>query len=462
MYTFGYRGFESPPLRHISSSAAGGITRDIGDIVDIGNIGLGIALLAGFLSFASPCVLPIVPGYLTFITGLSFEQLTERQRSAQLVLSAMLKSLPFVCGFSLVFIALGASASAVSGLLRSNLGLLKGIAGLGIMILGLHLAGVLPISALLQERRFAKEPAEPGMIRAFVAGIFFAFGWTPCVGPILAGILAIAATTETLSQGVLLLAVYSLGLGIPFVFSAVFLNGFLSLFKGMKAYLRQMEVGAGMLLVLVGLLIFTDKLAWVSSRLTFLNPEALLVSEVQEAGAPDPGTSEAPPVRNGYGEYNFTLTTVDGDRVSLSDYAGKVVLVNFWATWCGPCVIETPALVRMYHKYKGQGFAVIGVALQSEEDGVRDFVQKYNIPYAIGRDPSDEIGLRYQVFALPSSFLFAPDGTVQRAFTGYVAEDVLDRELEKTFRMSPAPRSTPQIKAIAYPIGAPASEERNP
>ena len=116
----------------------------------------------------------------------------------------------------------------------------------------------------------------------------------------------------------------------------------------------------------------------------------------------------------------------------------------------------------MYHKYKRHGFAVIGVALQSEEDGVRDFVRKYNIPYAIGRDPSDEIGLRYQVFALPSSFLFAPDGTVQRAFTGYVAEAVLDRELEKTFRASPARQQTPQVEAIVYPLDAPGREERKP
>ena len=440
-----------PPYRSPVRSVVCSLTMDIG---------LGIALLAGFLSFASPCVLPIVPGYLTFITGMSFEQLTARQRSTQLMTSALIKSVPFVLGFSLVFIALGASASAVSGLLRSNLGILKGIAGLGIMILGLHLAGVLPIPALLRQRSFSKEPAEPGMIRAFVAGLFFAFGWTPCVGPILAGILAIAATTETLSHGVLLLAVYSLGLGIPFMLSAAFLNGFLSLFQGMKGYLRQMEVAAGMLLVLVGLLIFTDKLAWVSSRLTFLNPEALLVSEGPETGGPVPGASEVLPVRTRYGDYNFTLTTIDGDRVSLSDYEGKVVLVNFWATWCGPCVIETPALVRMYHKYKRHGFAVIGVALQSDEDGVRDFVQKYSIPYAIGRDPSDEIGLRYQVFALPSSFLFAPDGTVQRAFTGYVAEDVLDRELGKTFPTSPALQPTPQLEAIAYPIGTPDVEER--
>ena len=415
-------------------------------------IGLGIALLAGVLSFASPCVLPIVPGYLTFITGLSFEQLTERRGSSQTAVSALLKSVPFVCGFSLVFIGLGASASAVSGLLRANLGILQSVAGLGIMLLGLHLAGLLPIPALLRERRFQHAGSEPGMIRAFVAGVFFAFGWTPCVGPILAGILAVAATTETLEQGVLLLAVYSLGLGIPFMLSAAFLNGFLSVFRNVKSHLRQVEVGAGLLLVGVGLLVFTDKLAWVSARLSFLNPEALLVRE--SAGLDPPVGSAAAPGATGassYGNYDFTLTTIDGDRVRLSDYAGKVVLVNFWATWCAPCVIETPALVRLYHKYKRHGFAIIGVAVQSEDDGVRDFVRRFDIPYAVARDASDEIGLRYQVFALPSSFLFAGDGSVQRAFTGYVAEAELDRELYETFRPRPPGAGAPGVDAVAYP-----------
>src|ERR1043166_2823695 len=178
------------------------------------DIGLGIALLAGFLSFASPCVLPIVPGYLTFITGMSFEELTDQRGRSHLMVAVLVRSLPFVLGFSLVFIALGASASAVGAALRANLGLMKTIAGLGIMLLGLHLAGIVRIPVLLQEKRLNGEPAAPGVGRAFVAGILFAFGWTPCVGPILAGILGMAATTETLHQGVLLLSAYSLGLGI--------------------------------------------------------------------------------------------------------------------------------------------------------------------------------------------------------------------------------------------------------
>ena len=399
-------------------------------------IGFGIAVVAGFLSFASPCVLPIVPGYLTFITGMSFEQLVGRRRSSEVIASAVFRSLPFVLGFSLVFMALGASASFVSGLIRSNLGILKSIAGIGIIILGLHLSGLLSIQPLNREKRFSISEGEPGLIRAFVAGIFFAFGWTPCVGPILAGILAVAATSETLSYGVLLLGAYSIGLGIPFVLSAAFMNGFLSMFGGIKRYIRQMEVSAGMLLVVLGLLIFTDKLSWISSRLDFLNPESLLVSDQKGGGAVPPAAAAASLEYTQYGDYEFTITTVDGETVSLSDYKGKVVLVNFWAPWCGPCVVETPALVRLYHKFKHQGFSVVGVALQSEEKGVQEFVQKHNIPYAVGRDLSNEIGLSYQVFALPSSFLFSADGKVERAFTGYVAENVLERELEKVFGMT--------------------------
>jgi cytochrome c-type biogenesis protein len=406
------------------------------------DIGLGIAVLAGFLSFVSPCVLPIVPGYLTFITGMSFDELTDQHQRSRLVTSAIIKSLPFVLGFSLVFIALGASASAVGTLVRSNLGILKKIAGLGIVILGLHLAGFLPIPALLRERRLSGEPAAPGMGRAFIAGIFFAFGWTPCVGPILAGILTLAATAETLSYGVLLLAAYSLGLGIPFILSAAFLNGFLSLFSGIKGYLRQLEIGSGVLLVGVGLLIFTDNISWISQRLQFINAEELLTLETAAPAVQPAGAAELS--QTAYGTYDFTLTSIDGERVRLADYQGKAVLVNFWATWCGPCVIETPALVRVYNKYKERGFSVIGVALQSEDENIKEFVKKYRVPYAIASDTTSEVGLRYQVFALPSSFLFTADGKVKKAFMGYVEEEALERELQAVIGSPTAPQEESQ------------------
>jgi len=253
-----------------------------------------------------------------------------------------------------------------------------------------------------------------------------------------------AAAAETLDRGVLLLASYSLGLGIPFILAAAFLNGFLSLFKGIKGYLRQVEVASGLLLVVVGMLIFTDKLSLISSRLTFLNPEELLVND---ASAPAAVVSAQEGHTASYGDWDFTLTSIDGEPLKLSDYQGKVVLVNFWATWCGPCVVETPSLVRIYNKYKDRGFAVIGVAMQSEEQGVKEFVKRYRVPYAVGRDDTSGVGLRYQVFALPSSFLFSPEGKVERGFTGFAAEDTLERELQKLLGPADtAPQSPPRAK----------------
>ncbi|MGE0822702.1 MAG: cytochrome c biogenesis protein CcdA [Candidatus Binatia bacterium] len=417
------------------------------------DIGLGIAVLAGFLSFVSPCVLPIVPGYLTFITGMSFDELTGHAHRSRLVTNAIVKSLPFVLGFSLVFIALGASASVVGGLLRENLGLMKKVAGIGIIILGFHLAGLLPIPALLREKRLSGEPTTPGLGRAFVAGVFFAFGWTPCVGPILAGILALAATAETLSRGVLLLAAYSLGLGIPFILSAAFLNGFLSFFKGMKGYLRQLEVASGALLVLVGGMIFTDNMGWLAGKFTFLNAEELLSLENKPSAVEPREAVAAEPPKSIYGPYDFSLTSIDGQPVKLADYQGKVVLVNFWATWCGPCVVETPSLVRMYHKYRERGFAVIGVAMQSEEDKVKSFVDKYRVPYAIAHDVDSEVGLRYQVFALPSSFLFSPDGKVKKAFMGFVEEETLEHELQGLLKAPEPTPATLQHEGVSYQEG---------
>jgi cytochrome c-type biogenesis protein len=227
---------------------------------------------------------------------MSFEELTEAGGGGRRAVAvAVLKSLPFVAGFSLVFIVLGASASALGAVMRAHLALLKKVAGVGIVLLGLHLAGWLPLPGLMKERRIRGEVAAPGTVRAFVAGVCFAFGWTPCVGPILAGILALAATGDTLSRGVFLLAAYSLGLGVPFILSAAFLNGFLSVFRGAKRHLRQVEVVAGLLLVVMGAAVFADKLAWLSAKMQFLNPEQILVVDEPSATAEALGDAPAEP-----------------------------------------------------------------------------------------------------------------------------------------------------------------------
>ncbi len=239
------------------------------------NVSILTAFVFGLISFISPCVLPIVPGYLSFISGLSFEEMQNADNLASVRKRVLANSLVFVLGFSLVFIALGASASAVGQFLHEWLNLISKIAGIVIIIFGIHMTGLYRIPFLNYEKRIHSQAKPMGFIGSFVVGLAFAFGWTPCIGPILAGILALAAQQETVGQGIVLLACYSAGLGIPFLLAALSLTVFYRIFDKFKRYLHVVEVVGGVLLILVGILIATNYLTIISAYLAkwfpFLN-----------------------------------------------------------------------------------------------------------------------------------------------------------------------------------------------
>ncbi|MBI3939273.1 MAG: redoxin domain-containing protein [Acidobacteria bacterium] len=391
------------------------------------DIGLVSALLAGALSFFSPCVLPIVPGYLSFITGFSFDDLTQERRRS-VIWIAFWNSLAFVVGFSLVFIAMGAAATAVGGFLRAHLKLLGQIAGAIIILLGVHLSGLYRFSFLLYDKRVHGQESARGFLGATLAGVLFGFGWTPCVGPILAAILGLAAVSATLSRGILLLALYSAGLGVGFILAALFLNQFLAAFKRIRVHLRKVEIASGVLLLLIGVLIFTNQLALISSRLAFLNPESMVLS-TRRAGV-STGPVQLKPVDFNPGRHDFQAPFLEGQVRKLSDFGGKIVLVNFWATWCAPCKAEIPGLLDIYREKKGH-FEIIGIAEESELKDIHTFVKEMKMDYPISLDPGGRIGQQYKIFAYPTSYLFAPDGTLEREYLGFLADDVLRKDLEE-------------------------------
>ena len=226
--------------------------------LEVGHAG---AFLAGLLSFLSPCVLPLVPPYLCFIGGLTMDELAERQAAggaeARRVLAA---ALAFVLGFIVVFTALGATASTLGQFISQNFTLLGRIAGVVIVILGLHFLGVLKIGLLYREARFqvARRPA--GLAGAFLVGVAFAFGWTPCVGPVLATILLIAGGEDSLWHGTSLLTVYGLGIGLPFLAAALFAGPFMSFMVRFRRHLGKVEKAMGGLLVATGLLFITGSM----------------------------------------------------------------------------------------------------------------------------------------------------------------------------------------------------------
>jgi cytochrome c-type biogenesis protein len=282
------------------------------------DVSLAGAFLAGLVSFLSPCVLPLVPGYISMLSGIGMEQLRKGDVPTSGLFSS---SLAFVAGFSVVFISFGASASAVGHFLLQNRSLLAPVAGALILLFGLHLIGALiklnlrvgiilgvllvalgvasllrhaPLFAGLGAAHFfslsligffgpamarwlnrdvhlRSKSTQPGIWSGFLLGFAFAFGWTPCIGPILATVLALAAASDTIARGVLLLAVYSAGLAIPFLLTALGIGQFMAFYKNFRKYLHAVEVFSGAMLLFVGGLVFVNKLTWLSTKLSFLN-----------------------------------------------------------------------------------------------------------------------------------------------------------------------------------------------
>ena len=243
-----------------------------GELVNDAGAGLGvfIAFTAGLLSFLSPCVLPLIPSYVTFITGLSLEDVTRARRTA------LVHALLFITGFTLIFVTLGATATTLGRLLLRYRYVVSSVGGALIIVFGLYLLGVLNIAAFMRERRVHLAEKPLGYLGTVVVGIAFGAGWSPCLGPILGAILALAANTNDLSRGILLLFCYSLGLAVPFLVAALFVEKFLAFFARHKGKMIWVNRVAGALLIFVGVLMVTNRFALLATKLQQWTPEFLL------------------------------------------------------------------------------------------------------------------------------------------------------------------------------------------
>ena len=244
----------------------------------LGNFPYLASFIAGLFTFVSPCVLPLIPVYISFITGVSVTELDSQKGSA--LLKTFLSALFFVLGFSFIFVMLGASASYFGGLLTAHREFIRWAGGIAVIVFGFHMSGIFRINLFYREKRvniekitggyFGKEKRKNsekptgGYFWAFIVGMAFAAGWTPCIGPILSSILILASTQDSVYKGILLLSLYSLGLGIPFLLTALFVEWALGLFKKIKRYFGYIEVASGAILVAVGLLIITGNLDVIS------------------------------------------------------------------------------------------------------------------------------------------------------------------------------------------------------
>jgi cytochrome c-type biogenesis protein len=235
------------------------------------DVSIYMAFVAGLISFLSPCILPIVPGYISFLSGMSVEEIEGRGENKLIILNSIF----FITGFSVVFILLGASATMIGAFLTSKMSVLTKIAGLVIILFGTFKLGLIRHLAFYREARFQLKNRKFGVFGAMLIGAAFAFAWTPCVGPILGSILAYAATLGKVSQGVSLLVIYSMGLGVPFLIVTLALNRFFRIFDRIKKHLRLIEIVSGIIMIILGLMILSNKLILIPGYLSFLNKFAL-------------------------------------------------------------------------------------------------------------------------------------------------------------------------------------------
>lgn len=445
---------------------------------------VGFALLvfaAGLISFLSPCVLPLVPGYVSMLSGVGVDQLKEGQGSTGKLLSS---AFAFVVGFSAVFITMGATASAVGQFLLRNRNLLEPIAGALIVLFGLHLTGLLTkisvrvgiitglvlvaIGLVLNFRtgthsvvkpvhfyaaslvllfgpsltRWLNRDvhmqnvggSKPGIVSGFLLGFAFALGWTPCIGPILTTVLAIAATREKVIEGVILLTLYSAGLAIPFLLTAIGIGRFMKFYQKFRRHLHTVEVSSGVLLLVIGALIFGNGLTYISGHIQGANPEVLIDRWLPH------NTNAAPSTANLQPAPNVTFKNLQGTDVALSSLKGKVVLLNFWATWCEPCRGEIPVLIGLQDKYNSKGFTLLGASM--DEDGakaVNPFIhdnhfnvggkeEQMDYPIVLGSDAiTDQFG---GLLGMPTSYLISRDGKIVKKYIGVVNEAQITKDIE--------------------------------
>src|SRR5712671_854316 len=394
-----------------------------------------IAFAGGLLSFLSPCVLPLVPGYLSLMSGVSIDHMKGEGGSRSGALRAVvINSIAFNIGLSVIFIALGATAGLVGSSVLSN-PWIRIVGGIVIIVFGLHLIGLLKIKYLYKDTRQFSSEKPRGVLGSLTLGIAFAAGWTPCIGPILGGIMALAATTGGWKGGLVLATFYSAGLAVPFLITGLGINKFLGFYSRFRQHLHKVEIASGIILILIGGLIATGYSSLLaSSRLASMMPNLEGLLKVSGPAPATPGNSSFAPAPD------VEFEALDGKSVRLSSLRGRVVLLNFWATWCLPCRAEIPEFNALQRDLESKGLSVVGVSVSPVDtsDSIRSFQKDIKQDYTVLRGP-ETIGSQFgNGPGLPVTYLLDREGRIRQKFNGPQTRESFEAAIKPVLDEAPA------------------------
>lgn len=418
--------------------------------------------IQGLLSFFSPCVLPLIPLYIGYLSGgtgtVGADGRVSYKRSR-----VLLNTLFFVLGVSFTFFLLGFGFSALGTFFKSNQMMFAKIGGILIILFGIYQLGIFGKSDVLEQEhrlpfrlnRLAMSPAA-----ALLMGFTFSFAWTPCVGPALASVLLMAASASTKAMGFLLIGVYTLGFILPFLAVGLFTSTLLELLKKHRNVVKYtIRIGA-VLMILMGLMMFTGKMNAVTGYLSSLSGNPQETQKSDENGSnqgengtehgtaeSEQGTSEqnGADASSGTGDelpdiIDFTLTDQYGNTHTLSDYKGKTVFLNFWATWCGPCRAEMPSIQRIYESYQKNnddsvvilGIAAPGYGGEKSTEEIKDFLKQNGYTYPVLMDQKGRTFTQYGVYSYPTTFMINRDGKIFGYASGQLSESTMKSIIQQT------------------------------
>lgn len=390
----------------------------------MGNINFFIVFIEGVLSIFSPCILPILPVYLSMLSNSSIDDMKDSKfKSWTLIRNTIF----FTIGISTTFFILGSSISALSSFLTTNKNIIMIIGGIIILIMGLFYLGIIKSNLLSREKRLNVKYKSMSILASFVLGFTFSFGWTPCIGPILASVLVMASTSDSIFTANLLILVYTVGFILPFIIVSLFYSKLYDKFDNVKKYMNVIKRIGGIFIIIAGVMMLVNGVKNISNEVTIKNENK--IENIQDKNDIDEENNIYP--------IDFTLYDQYANKHTLSDYKGKTVFLNFWATWCPPCREEMPYINELYEEYKNNqdDVVILGVAFpnmgrEGTEEDIKVFLVNNNYKFPVVFDEGGTMVIEYGINAFPSTFIINKDGYIDKYIPGAMDKETMKKLID--------------------------------